>query len=190
LGEVRAKHVRAGRRFCDDCNRRPGLIHQCGETAVTQCRSRFPDISVCLRQAGADSEIGRIAAFAAASGKQLISWHAGSDNLLSSNDHVRNYVTITAQVKSLDVDPATSTRMFIVAGATHGQASALTEVNWFAAITGWVENNVAPNQLTYNWLDAATGMTRTLPVCQNPLYARYNGSGDINSAASYTCTVP
>jgi Tannase and feruloyl esterase len=49
-----------------------------------------------------------------------------------------------------------------------------------------VENSKAPDQLTYNFRVGATA--RTMPVCEAPKYPRYNGTGDVNSAASFTCT--
>ncbi|MES2260045.1 MAG: tannase/feruloyl esterase family alpha/beta hydrolase [Pseudomonadota bacterium] len=150
----------------------------------------FPIFRFGLRQAGADHDKNKVAAYVA-SGKKLISWHAGSDNLLSLNDHVRNYSTMTGIAKTLGTaDPSTGTRFFVVPGATHGQGAALTEVNWFDAITNWVEKNTAPAQLTYNQRATPTGAARTLPVCQHPQYPRYNGTGDVNSAGSYTCTAP
>jgi len=67
----------------------------------------------------------------------------------------------------------------------------LTEVNWFAAITKWVEEDIAPEQLVYHKRDKTTGtVLRTLPICRHPQYPRYNGEGDVNSEANYTCTTP
>jgi len=88
-------------------------------------------------------------------------------------------------------NPSTNTRFFIVSGGSHGQGADLMEVNWFNAITDWVEMNIAPEQLIYNRRDKITGIVlRTLPVCRHPQYPRYNGSGDVNYAESYTCTTP
>ena len=149
----------------------------------------YPIFRYGLRQAGADHDKSKVAAFVA-SGRKLISWHAGSDNLLSPNEHVRNFSTMSSLVKTMGVtDPSLNTRFFMVPGATHGQGAPLTEVNWFEAITNWVEKNTAPTQLVYN-RRAATGALRTLPVCQNPQYPKYNGTSDVNLAASYTCTTP
>jgi feruloyl esterase len=86
--------------------------------------------------------------------------------------------------------PTNNTRFFTVPGTIHGNGATLDEVNWFNAITNWVEKNIAPEQLVYNRKDATTGVTRTLPVCQLPQYPKYNGTGDVNLAASYTCTAP
>jgi feruloyl esterase len=122
----------------------------------------------------------------------LISWHDGSDNLTSFNDHVRNYSTMVNLATGLGLaDPGTNTRFFVVPGGSHTDGEKLTDVNWYAAITQWVENNIAPEQLLYNKRDTNTGaVLRTLPVCRHPQYPRYNGSGDVNAAASYTCTTP
>ena len=150
----------------------------------------YPIFQYGFRIAGADPDKRKVAAFVA-SGKKLISWHDGSDNLVSINDHVRNYSAMTAIAKGLGLtNTATNTRFFVVPGGSHTQGQALTEVNWFNAITDWVEMNIAPEQLVYNRIDDVTGIVRTLPVCQYPRYPRYNGAGDVNSAASYTCANP
>ena len=143
-----------------------------------------------LYMIGAAPDKNKVAAFVA-SGRKLISWHAGSDNLTSPNDHIRNYTTMTNSSKGLGLtNPSNNTRFFIVPGASHGLGSLLTEVNWFDAITNWVETNTAPEQLIYNFNDAKTKVVRTLPVCHPPLYPRYQGAGDVNSAKSYTCANP
>jgi hypothetical protein len=87
-------------------------------------------------------------------------------------------------------NPSTNTRFFVVTGGSHWQGADLTEVNWFSAITNWVELNIAPEQLVYNRRDDVTGIVRTLPLCQHPQYPRYTGDGHVNSASSYSCTTP
>lgn len=165
----------------------PSWLTQPGKQQSFNVDRDYPVLYLGLRQAGADHDINKIAAFVA-SGRKLISWHDGADNLLSANDHVRNYTTMTNAARAMGLaDPSRNTRFFIVPGTLHGQGASL---DWFAAITAWVENNIAPSQLVHSRTDFATGRVRTLPVCQNPLYPRYNGSGDVNSADSYTCTAP
>ena len=151
----------------------------------------YPIYQYGFRIIGANPDKSRVAAFVA-SGRKLISWHDGSDNLTSFNDHVRNYSTMINLAVGLGLaDPSTRTRFFVVPGGSHTDGAELTDVNWFAAITNWVERNIAPEQLVYNKHDTTTGvLLRTLPVCRHPQYPRYNGSGDVNVAASYTCTTP
>jgi feruloyl esterase len=106
---------------------------------------------------------------------------------LSANDHVRNYATMTGIAKTLGLaDPSTNTRLFIVPGASHGRGAALQHVDWASAIIDWVEQGSAPTQLTYSFTSGTTA--RTMPVCQQPKYPKYNGSGDLTVAANYTCT--
>jgi len=151
----------------------------------------YPIFQNGFRIIGANPDKGRVAAFVA-SGRKLISWHDGSDNLTSFNDHVRNYSTMINLAAGLGLaDPSTHTRFFVVPGGSHTDGAELTEVNWYAAITNWVEKNIAPEQLLYNKRDKTTwAVLRTLPVCRHPQYPRYNGAGDVNVAASYTCTTP
>jgi feruloyl esterase len=40
--------------------------------------------------------------------------------------------------------------------------------------------------MTYSFTSAGTA--RSMPACQSPKYPKYNGSGDVNVAASYTCS--
>lgn len=151
----------------------------------------YPIFQYGMRTIGAAPDKSRVAAYIA-SGRKLISWHDGSDNLTSFNDHVRNYSTMIGMTAGLGLtDPSNHTRFFVVPGGSHTDGEKLTDVNWFDAITNWVENNRAPEQLVYNKRDKSTGsVLRTLPVCRHPQYPRYNGTGDVNSAASFSCTTP
>ncbi|WP_432730658.1 tannase/feruloyl esterase family alpha/beta hydrolase [Variovorax sp. W6] len=146
----------------------------------------FYMLSSGLARAGADHDKVAIASFVA-SGKKLISWHDGSDALLSPNDHYRNWTTMTGIAKSMGLaDPDTATRFFIVPGGGHGAGASLQEVDWASAIMGWVEDGNAPTRMTYSFTSGGTA--RSMPVCQYPRYPKYNGSGDANAAANYTCT--
>jgi feruloyl esterase len=141
-----------------------------------------------LRRVGAEHDLPAIASFVA-SGKKLISWHDAGDNLLSTREHARNDVMLTQLIKNLGVaDPTTNTRLFAVPSSTHSAGSALTQVDWATAIMNWVEQGTAPTQLTYTFTPAGAAAARNLPVCLYPKYPRYNGTGDVNAAANYTCT--
>ena len=137
---------------------------------------------------GTDHDKAAIAAFVA-SGKKLLSWNDAGDPLVSASDHARNHATMAQLASGLGLlDPRTNTRLFIVPASTHGAGGDLSQVDWLSAIVDWVENNKPPVQLTYAFTVGTT--TRSLPVCEDPQYARYSGTGDVNSAASYTCTLP
>jgi feruloyl esterase len=137
---------------------------------------------------GTDHDKAAIAAFVA-SGKKLLSWNDAGDPLVSAADHARNHATMVQMASGLGLaDPRTATRLFLVPGSTHGAGGDLSQVDWFSAIIDWVENDKPPVQLTYTF--PAGTSTRSLPVCEYPKYARYNGTGDVNAAASFTCSSP
>ncbi|MEZ2299579.1 tannase/feruloyl esterase family alpha/beta hydrolase [Variovorax sp. RCC_210] len=139
-----------------------------------------------LQRIGADHDRNAIAAYVA-SGRKLLSWHDAGDPLLSVNDHVRNFTAMSTVARTLGLaDPRGNARMFIVPASTHGAGANLAEVDWLGAIVDWVENNQAPDQLTYKFAAGATA--RAMPVCEAPKYPRYNGTGNVNDAASFACT--
>jgi hypothetical protein len=56
----------------------------------------------------------------------------------------------------------------------------------FDALVSWVEHGVAPEQILAQ--NTSMGVvTRTRPLCPYPQTAIYNGSGDVNDAASFHC---
>jgi feruloyl esterase len=54
----------------------------------------------------------------------------------------------------------------------------------------WVEQGVAPEKIVATKFDGAGNLTRSRPVCAYPAEAVYNGSGDINVAANFSCETP
>jgi len=54
------------------------------------------------------------------------------------------------------------------------------------ALEKWVENGVAPVNLIMT--DAGLAAGRTRPLCEYPTWAKYKGTGDVNLAASFTCS--
>ena len=56
------------------------------------------------------------------------------------------------------------------------------------ALEAWVERGVVPvNQVVADTIGVPG---RTRPLCEWPAYPRYNGSGDVNAAASFACVAP
>ena len=53
----------------------------------------------------------------------------------------------------------------------------------------WVEQGVAPEAIIATALKDGA-VVRQRPVCVYPKQARYNGSGDINVVANFTCVTP
>lgn len=110
-----------------------------------------------------------------ASGRKLISWHAGADDLLTPADHARLFDEMMATAEALAVGSATdvhtNARFFIVPGGNHG-AGVHPSVGWIEAIIEWTENGKAPESLTYEQADGST-----IPVCRFPAYPRGTSGG-------------
>jgi feruloyl esterase len=82
-------------------------------------------------------------------------------------------------------------RLFVAAGdgmcPGFGNAD---DFNTLKAIEQWVEKGVAPDKIILTHRDNQKKTQKTRPVCAYPKTARYNGSGDPNDAANFTCTAP
>jgi len=66
-------------------------------------------------------------------------------------------------------------------------------VDFISMIDDWVEKGSAPaDRQVLSEMDAVPPFTvnATFPMCRYPAYPRYDGRGDIKSAASYACTRP
>jgi feruloyl esterase len=84
-----------------------------------------------------------------------------------------------------------------VPGAGHGdpngtsnptaEVPCFTPTQFYDALTAWVEKGTAPDALTLQALGGATSKTRPISICVYPKKITYT-SGDIGSAASYTCS--
>ena len=59
-----------------------------------------------------------------------------------------------------------------------------------SAVIKWVEQGVAPEKIVATKFDGAGNLTLSRPVCPYPAEAVYNGSGDINVAANFSCQTP
>jgi feruloyl esterase len=69
-------------------------------------------------------------------------------------------------------------------GHCAGGSAALDTFDFLTAAVNWVEKNAPPDSVT------ATGRAfpgRSRPLCAYPEHAQYNGSGNPDDAANYSC---
>ena len=117
-------------------------------------------------------------------GKKIIMYHGWGDpgaNPLRSIEYRNNVVNTIKDPEAVDK----FYKLFMIPGLAHcsgGQGH--TTVDFMGPITKWVEQGQAPQQL----IGSKTGSTR--PHCAYPQEAVYNGTGDQNVAANYTCKLP
>jgi feruloyl esterase len=122
-------------------------------------------------------------------GGKIIFIHGGSDPVFSMNDTIAYYDRLGTAYGSGTQKFAL---LFLVPGMNHcvGGDYATDTFDTLDAIVDWVEHDRAPALLlahsgspSSSKLPAGT----TRPLCAYPRYARYNGSGDANDAANYSC---
>jgi len=130
-----------------------------------------------------------------AHGHKLIVYHGWADVIVPSLESINYYTSVeNAQAASHHRSPADETqqfyRLFMVPGMAHcGGGPGLNSIDPVEALEQWVEKGTAPKKIiAKRTVKGVTEMTR--PVCPYPQAARYNGAGDSNDAANFTCVNP
>jgi len=124
--------------------------------------------------------------FAARGGKLLLA-HGLQDVLVSARA-TEDYYERLLQMFGRDI-VGSFVRFYEVPGFGHAVSSQFN-ATWdsLTALEQWAEGGVAPaNQVT---VDTIGVPGRSRPLCDYPKWARYNGIGDVNAAASFTCVNP
>jgi len=124
-----------------------------------------------------------LSTFAARGGKLLI-YEGLSDPVFSADDIIDYYRQL--QRDSGGAEKTVSfARLFLIPGMTHcGGGPSTDEFDALSALEKWVEQGQAPRSILAKG-SAFPGRTR--PLCPYPQYAAYNGSGDPQDAANFTC---
>lgn len=138
---------------------------------------------------------GQLPALRSRGGKLMV-YHGTADPIFSSEDTVQWY----EQLRRNHGDASDFARLYLVPGMNHCSGGPATEqFDMLSALVAWVEKGQAPDRVIASArgagnaggvnadLPANWSATRTRPLCPYPQTARYNGSGDIESAASFSC---
>ncbi|WP_077002046.1 tannase/feruloyl esterase family alpha/beta hydrolase [Variovorax sp. KK3] len=123
-----------------------------------------------------------------ARGAKLILWNGTNDTSVSARDTARYYDSVRNTLGAARTNE--TVELFLAPGVGHCYGGAGPDrVDLLQAMATWVERGVpaSSQQLQHRKLDAAGATTMARPLCKYPAYARYNGAGDVNSAASYQC---
>jgi hypothetical protein len=124
-------------------------------------------------------------------GNKLIVWNGTTDTSVSPKDNAAYYDRVVAAIGQDNADDVIE--YFEAPGVGHCLGGVGPDkVDLLKAMDTWVEAGTAPSaqSLVHRKLDANGATTLSRPVCKYPAYPRYNGSGDVNDAASFTCTAP
>jgi feruloyl esterase len=117
---------------------------------------------------------------------KLIIWHGWADPALPPQATINYY----RQVQAHDSNAADYCRLFMVPGCLHcGGGPGASDVDWLSAIVDWVEHDKPPDKLIASKRDhGKTVMSR--PLFAYPDTAKYQGSGNPNSAESFIAKHP
>lgn len=122
-----------------------------------------------------------------AKGGKILMAHGVADALVSPRSTEKYLQRLRSTMGTDKV--ASFLRYYEIPGYGH-TASSTFNASWdsLTGLEAWVEKGAAPvNQVV---ADTAGIPGRTRPLCEFPAYPRYSGSGDVNSATSFTCATP
>ena len=120
-------------------------------------------------------------------GGKIIVWHGWADPLISAEGTVDYYKRVQERMGGAKKTSEVA-RLFMAPGIGHcGGGVGPAPYGQFDALRAWVEDSKAPDTLAAARRDQAGAITRSRPICQYPLVAKYKGSGSTDDAASFTC---
>jgi hypothetical protein len=124
-----------------------------------------------------------LTAFNAKGGKILMA-HGTADVLVSTRSTEQYYRRLQTTMGVLAVQ--NFVRYYEIPGMGHVVGTAFTPV-WDSLTTleNWVEHGTTPPAQTI--ADTAGVPGRTRPLCEYPTWPKYNGSGNVNAASSFSC---
>ncbi len=124
-------------------------------------------------------------------GKKLLMYHGFSDPALSPFRTIQLYEELAAMTPGGYPKLQKSVRLFMVPGMQHcGGGPGPNSFSTLDVLDRWVEGGTPPEQILatkYVNDDPAQGIARTMPLCKFPQQAKFNGSGDVNAAANWSC---
>jgi hypothetical protein len=121
-------------------------------------------------------------------GGKTIIWHGWSDQLITAHGTI-DYYTRVQQRMGGPQKTSDFARLYMAPGVGHcsgGPGPAPTGV--LDALIAWIEDGKAPETLLAVRRDPSGAVTRSRPLCQYPLVARYKGTGSTDDAANFVCS--
>ncbi len=121
-------------------------------------------------------------------GGRAIIWHGLADQLISPDGTIDYYKRVQQQMGGAD-KVSQFARLYMAPGVAHcGGGAGPNPYGQLDALLSWVESGKAPATLTAARRDQTGAITRSRPLCQYPLVAKYKGSGSTDDATNFTCS--
>jgi poly(3-hydroxybutyrate) depolymerase len=130
-------------------------------------------------------------------GAKMMLYHGTSDPIFSSDDTTAWYESVRG---SNGGDASNFARLFRVPGMNHCSGGPATDqFDMLSPLVDWVEKGQSPDSVLASArgagnpggvnadLPSTWSATRTRPLCPYPKVAKYNGSGSVEEAASFSC---
>jgi feruloyl esterase len=156
-------------------------------TITPAAYERYWDQSVEQYTAVIGTDNPDLTAFRDRGGKVII-WHGWADQLISSEGTVDYYKRVQERMGGAK-STSDFARLFMAPGVGHcGGGTGPAPEGQLDAVLSWVEQGKAPETLPAARRDQAGAVTRSRPLCQYPLVARYKGAGSTDDAASFVCS--
>jgi feruloyl esterase len=145
---------------------------------VSFVESRVPFLSATSRD---------LSAFRSRGGK-IVMYTGWSDPVVPPGDTVRYYEDVVKETGGLEATQKFF-RFFPVPGMGHcGGGTGPNTFDALSALDQWVERGVAPETLIAA-RSVNGAVDRTRPLCPYPAVAGYKGTGSIDKAESFACSV-
>ena len=81
-------------------------------------------------------------------------------------------------------------RLFMVPGMFHCRGGVgVDRIDALTPLLNWVEGGAAPARIVAHRVEGGK-VARSRPLCPYPEVARYNGSGSLDAAESFSCRKP
>jgi feruloyl esterase len=126
---------------------------------------------------------------------KLLTYHGWADWLVAPQESVNYYKSVedtqtraaARHHRSNAEETQEFYRLFMVPGMSHcGGGPGLNTLDALPALELWVEKGIAPQKIIAKRMNKNT-VEMTRPVCPYPQTARYNGTGNPNDAANFSC---
>ena len=118
-------------------------------------------------------------------GGKLLMYHGWSDGQVTPLNSVLYYNNVVKTVGKIQA--SNSMRLFMMPGVNHCSGGPGTDTfDKVKVLEEWVEQGKAPSKIVASHSTAGK-VDKTRPLCAYDQTAKYNGSGETNDAANFTC---